>query len=388
MPKNGLVTKVPAILFILVVAFASCKRSSETASQTNSATSESSQFQHAQGGSSPQAQARFFKGTIGDNLALQMKLFREGERLSGSYAYQKVGTKIDLRGTIDNDGNLVLGEFDANGKQTGEFRGTWKTEDDGLIALAGNWKAPNSAKQTAFSLREEPIEFSGGVEITAKRITEKNKKLRYELDAEYPQLSGSGSPNYEKFNQMVRSLITGKVNDFRKGMASEASEEPPPDTSDMGNDLNITYVVVMAKDDLISLDFSVSSYSAGAAHPNSYSETVNYDLRNGKSLKLADLFNPGAKYVQALSSYSIQDLKKQGKGQGADSMLDDDWIERGAGPDPENYHSWTISKKGLVITFDSYQVAAYAAGPQHVLVPYSALKDIIRADGPIGQFLE
>jgi hypothetical protein len=45
-----------------------------------------------------------------------------------------------------------------------------------------------------------------------------------------------------------------------------------------------------------------------------------------------------------------------------------------------------ITKKGLWITFDPYQVAAYAAGPQTVLVPYSALKDIIKPDGPVATF--
>ena len=69
-------------------------------------------------------------------------------------------------------------------------------------------------------------------------------------------------------------------------------------------------------------------------------------------------------------------------------MLDDDWIERGAGPEAENYTSWTIGKKGLGIIFDAYQVAAYAAGPQHVLVPYSALKDLMKTDAPIAQFVK
>jgi hypothetical protein len=31
-------------------------------------------------------------------------------------------------------------------------------------------------------------------------------------------------------------------------------------------------------------------------------------------------------------------------------------------------------------------VAAYAAGPQHVLVPFTALKDITRPDGPLAAF--
>ncbi|MEK6279762.1 MAG: DUF3298 domain-containing protein [Acidobacteriota bacterium] len=383
-------TKAHAIIFIGIACFSACKKTSAPVEQAATANSTVPQFQHAQGGTTPQGQTKYFKGSIGSTLGLQMKLIREGERLTGTYFYQKVGTKIDLRGTIDNDGNVILEEFDTSGKQTGVFQGIWKPEEAGLIAIAGNWKGPNSTKQTAFSLHEEPIEFSSGVEIIARRITENNKKLKYEIDAEYPQLTGSGSPNYEKFNQLVRGLITGKVNQFRKEMVPEKGEDAVTDASQetMGSDLNIGYTLAMAKDDLISLDFGVGSYYSGAAHPNSYSETVNFDLKNGKSIKLSDLFTPGSKYIQALSKYSIQDLKKQAKAQGADSMLDDDWIQRGAGPDASNYESWTVTKTGLVINFDSYQVAPYAAGPQHVTVPYSALRDIVRMDGPLGQFVK
>jgi hypothetical protein len=101
---------------------------------------------------------------------------------------------------------------------------------------------------------------------------------------------------------------------------------------------------------------------------------------------LGDIFKPGAKYLQAMSAFAIKDLKAQGKSKGADSMLDDEMILSGAGPDAKNFKSWTITKKGLAITFDSYQVAPYAAGPQRVLIPYSALKDLIKPDGPLAGF--
>ena len=129
---------------------------------------------------------------------------------------------------------------------------------------------------------------------------------------------------------------------------------------------------------------TVSSYYSGAAHPNSYLEVINFDLKSGKQLKLAELFNPGTKYLHTIASYCIQELKKQTKG--AESMLDDEWIQKGAAPELTNYDNWTIRKKGLGITFDSYQVGPYAAGPQSVLVPYSILKDMIKADGAAGQF--
>jgi hypothetical protein len=365
-----------------------CNKATPTAQESTSRNA-AQQSQQPAGGVTPQGQTKFFKGSIGSTLGLQMKLVREGDRLTGSYFYQKVGTRIELRGTIDKDGNLTLEEFDASGKQTGVFQGNWKSEETGLVAIAGKWKGPNSNKQTEFSLQEEPIEFSSGVEVVARRISENNKKLKYEIVAEYPQLIGSGSPNYEKFNQTMRGLVTKKVAAFKSEMTPGAEDPPlelPEETS--GSDLHVGYSIELAKDDLISVMLDVGSYSAGAAHPNSYSEVVNFDLKNGKVLKLSDLFQPGSKYLQIVAAYCVADLKKQGKQKGAESMLDDDWIQRGAGPDAENYGSWTIGKKGLGIVFDSYQVAAYAAGPQHVFVPYSALKEIIKADGPLAQFVK
>jgi uncharacterized protein DUF3298/peptidoglycan-N-acetylmuramic acid deacetylase PdaC-like protein len=378
-----------AMALIAIAGVGGCRKNSTPQQATS--TSAVTENQHPEGGTTPAGEKKYFSGSIGSALGLQMKLVREGERLTGSYFYKKVGTPIDVRGTVDKDGNVVLEEFDSNGKQTGVFKGTWKTDENGLIEIEGNWTKPNGDKKTAFSLHEEPIEFSGGVEIIARQIREKNKKLKYEIDAEYPQLTGSTDPNFEKFNQTVRSLVTRKVTEFKKEMAQPEEGETAPDSADessetTGSDLSIGYTIALAKDDLISVLFDIGSYYRGAAHPNSYSETVNFDLKNGRSLKLGDLFKPGTKYLQIISGYCIQDLKKQSKANGADSMLDDDWIQRGAGPNAENYKSWTITRKGLGINFDSYQVAPYAAGPQHVLVPYPAVKEIINPEGPIGQF--
>ena len=316
-----------------------------------------------------------------------MKLVRTGDQLAGSYFYQKVGTRINVRGSVDKDGNLTLDEFDPAGKQTGLFKGIWTIDAaDGLVTLAGNWSKPpgekGSDKKTAFSIHEEPISFAGEVEIVGKPIKESNKKLMYEIAAQYPQITGGINPNFEKFNQAARGLVTKTVADFKKDMAPQAGEDEPRPEGSMGSDLTVNYDIALAQDDLVSVEFNVGSYYMGAAHPNSYSEVLNYDLKNGKQLKLGDLFKPGAKYLQAIATYCIADLKKQAKDKG---LLDDE-IEKGAAASPKNYHSWTITRRGLGINFDSYQVGPYAAGPQFVLVPYSTLKDLINPEGPIAQF--
>lgn len=342
-----------------------------------------------QGGTTVVAQTKHFKGSIGTSLDLQMKLVRTGDQLAGSYFYQKVGTRIDVRGNVDKDGNLTLQEFDPSGKQTGLFKGIWTVDQkDGLITLAGNWSKPpdqkDSDKKTAFSVHEEPISFTGDVDLVSKQIKENNKKLNYEIAAQYPQLTGGSNPNLEKFNQAARAVVTRKVAGFKKDMTPEAGEntEETRPADSMGSDLTISYTVALAQDDLVSVDFEVSSYFQGAAHPNSYSDTLNFDLKNGKVLKLADLFKPGAKYLQTIANYCITDLKKQATEKG---LLAEE-IDKGAAAKADNYLGWTLTKKGIGVDFDPYQVGPYAAGPQFVLVPYSDLKDLINPEGPIGQF--
>jgi len=377
---------------LIVFLAAACKRQTPTNSAPADV-AQTSERQHPESGAATVAETRFFDGSIGDALDLQMKLVRESEKLSGSYFYQKVGTRIQLSGTIDKDGNVTLEEYDNNGKQSGIFKGTWKTDADGLVEIDGSWNKPNSDKKTPFSLHQAPIEFSGGTEIIPKHIKESNKKLKYDVDVQYPQLTGSTDPNFEKFNQAARALVTRKVAEFKKDMMPAAGEGEPadeaPEPDETSNsDINVTYTVELAKDDLIAIEFAVSMYSAGAAHPNSHTEVLNFDLKNGRPLKLADLFRPGAKYVQALSSYCIQELQKKTKEQGDYSMSDDDWIKKGAAPELANYENWTITRKGIGITFDPYQVGPYAEGPQHVNVPYANLKDIVKSDSPITQFIK
>lgn len=383
------------IALALIALFSvGCRKSSTPGEQAAVNSASELERQHPDSGALPPAETKFFSGSIGNTLGLQMKLVHEGERLNGTYFYQKIGKKIDLRGNVDKDGNVMLEEFDSSAKQTGVFKGVWKKDENGSIVIDGNWTKPNSDKKIQFSLREEPIEFTNGVEIVPRQIKENNKKLKYQIDVAYPQLTGSTDPNFEKFNQSVRSLINKKVGGFKQEMAPSPEDEQTPDsgaaapTESMNSDISVGYTVALAKDDLISIEFTVSSYSAGAAHPNSYTEVVNYDLKNGKLLKLADLFVPGSKYLQAISAYCIQALKKQLKDLGADALSDNDWIQKGAGPELTNYDNWTITKKGLNITFDPYQVGPYAAGPQYVVVPYLTLKDISKPDGPVAQFMK
>ena len=384
--KRTLVTIV-----LLTIAIIGCRRtptSSAPSSPSPVAPSSQTSLSHPEGGTTVLPETKYFQGSIGNSLDLQMKLVKTGEQLTGSYYYQRVGTRINLRGTLDKDGNVTLEEFDPAGKQTGLFKGLWQVDkNDGLVNIVGNWSKPPgdkaADKKTAFSIHEEPIYLSGDADVVTKQIKESNKKLVYEITASFPQINGTSNPNFEKFNQAVRGSVLKTVAEFKKNIAATPDQELPPENS-MHSDLTIEYEIGLAQDDLVSVLVIVSSYYQGAAHPNGNSDVVNFDLKNGRVLKLSDLFKPGAKYLPALSTYCISDLKKQSKQK--QDMLDDSSINSGASPIAKNFKSWTIRRNGIGVEFDAYQVGPYAAGAQSVVVPYSALQDIINPEGPVGQF--
>jgi hypothetical protein len=340
------------------------------------------------GGSAPTSEKFYFRGTIANNLTIEMTLVRDGERLTGTYFYPKVGKSIALSGTIDKGGSVELKESDESGKQTGTFKGKWKpatdSPDPGLNEIEGKWSKPDGSKETAFQVFQQPIEFTTSVRVSPKVIKETNKEKHYTVDAEYPQIEGDA--RFDSFNREARSLITKDVAAFKTAETSGESD-PGSVLSDEAREstLDIGYEIRRATDDLISVEFSEGTYEAGAAHPNSTTTVLNYDVKNGKKLTLADLFNQKSNYLSIISAYCLKELKDRLK-KDKDSMLSDDMIQSGASPHADNYRAWAITKKGLWITFDPYQVAAYAGGPQYVLVPYSALKDIIKPDGPVGPF--
>jgi hypothetical protein len=370
---------VISILTLLILSSLACSRKQ---SGVESGVQNGNDNANLQGAAQPggiagakNASGRIFRGAIADKK-VQLTLVREGNQLSGTYFYQKIGSDISLKGQIKGE-DFTLQEFDNSGKQTGEFKGKWtEPQNQPGASLEGTWSKPGGKDALNFYGTEQNIDY--GLRVGTKEIKEEDKKNKYSISVEYPELTGATNPNVDKFNQEVKNLATKEVGDFKKGQQEQSAEDLPPD-SEMGSDLSMDYDVVLATNELVSVIFDVSNFEAGAAHPSNYSHVINYDLKNGKVLKLSDLFKPGSDYLNTISRYAINDLKKQPEQEG----VDDEWRQNGAGPKEENYESWNISKKGLAITFDQYQVASYAAGPQHVLVPYPALKDMVRPDGPL-----
>lgn len=330
---------------------------------------------------------KHFKGTIA-TASFEMTLQRDGERLSGSYFYVKSGSAypLNLDGKIDASGKFSMQETDASGKKTGEFSGEWKEdENEAGVTLEGEWKKPTAKETQFFAASEQMIFFSGAMKITDSRINESVKAKRLDLSAEYPQLNGTA--NVAGFNQLVKTRITKEIADFRKLMSATTAEDLKTLPPDINYYIDIGYDIEYADDDFISASFVRSEFTGGV-HPNYNFLTVNYDLKNNRELKLADLFKPGAKYLNVISQYATKNLRERKDPESGENRgLAQDIFAEGALPKAENYARWNITRKGLLFTFDPYQVASYADGAQYVMIPYAALKSIVRPDGALAKFI-
>jgi hypothetical protein len=210
------------------------------------------------------------------------------------------------------------------------------------------------------------------VTLISAPYSETNQTPPFTITSQTPQLIGSDDPRVTAFNQRLNALVTKEVDTFRQSFLQNTAP-----TVNNGSSLNVTYTLVSQINDLWSFKFDFSFYSDGAAHPGLYSITVNYDLGQGRELALSDLFLPNSNFLEVISNSCIAELSKQ-------PFFDGSFSE-GAQPTSENYRIWNISPDGLMITFDEYQVAPYAAGPQEVTVPFGELQAVINPQGPLGK---
>ncbi|MBK6748885.1 MAG: DUF3298 and DUF4163 domain-containing protein [Acidobacteria bacterium] len=332
-----------------------------------------------------QRSVTLFSGMIGE-AKVELALTRDGENLTGDYYYRKSGSanRLKLSGKIGADGSFTLQESTAAGKQTGSLKGKWKEEANASGAmLEGEWLKPGQKDEgLGFYAWQQMIDFTT-TKITTREIKEAMKPKKATLSAEYPELTGNA--NAAGFNALAKAEVTKALAGFRKDMNSLTAADVKMIGPGMGNYIDVGYGIEYADEDLISVNFTESTFEGGA-HPNSGTTTLTYDLKAGRRVQLADLFKPGAKYLAKIADYATKDLQNRKDPESGENMgiAQDIWLD-GVKPTADNYSNWNITKKGLLITFPAYQVAAYAYGPQTVIVPYSALKDIAKPDGALAK---
>jgi hypothetical protein len=292
-----------------------------------------------------------------------------------------------------------LGQSGSGGLQ-GEAGGGNAGEGGGVITSGNGNQAGSPNTQTTYAINVPFVANSGAQsadwQLVPQSIQTNDENLNLRIEAVFPEIEGASNEAITLFNQEVEQRVTREIQ-----VGDELGGAPVPDPggfvlvgyqatsaqgwsgfdpytiSDTGpQTYDVDQVLLESGHQVLSILFEVVTYFGGA-HPGMHHQAINFDFSSGRFLGLEDLFRPDVDYLSVIADYSIQELKKN------QEILFEDF-EQYASPEPENYSVWSLTPQGLLIIFEEYQVAPYAAGPQSVLVPYSALEGVLDPDGPVG----
>jgi len=88
-----------------------------------------------------------YKGTINNNIPIQMSIYPLEKDIVGTYYYEQHGNEIRLQGK-SGEKNIVLYEYDEMGKNTGIFQGTMLSVDK----IEGTWISSDNKMRYPFVL--------------------------------------------------------------------------------------------------------------------------------------------------------------------------------------------------------------------------------------------
>jgi len=182
------------------------------------------------------------------------------------------------------------------------------------------------------------------VEITNQII--KEDIGNYIIDVSYPVT------HITKLDESIYSIIEKQINEFK-----DAVKIPSPNSAK--TTFVIKYIVVSNQDNLISIKFETESYTGGA-HPTHLIWTKNFDIKDKKEIIYEDIF---------INEIVLNNIAKYSKEYFKNKKLEYKLFEEGFEPKKENYQVFAITDDSLIIYFNEYQIAPYAAGNFQIKIP-------------------
>lgn len=167
---------------------------------------------------------------------------------------------------------------------------------------------------------------------------------------------------YPKLNRNIKSFIDTSLNTFKSNIKDAPKLEVTYYT------FYILYDEYYYKD-YISISFYQEEFTGGV-HPNHTIKTINYNTLTNKIITIDDLIKINPSLLNSLSSISRNKLKNSEKFK---SHLDLSLLNEGTLPNKENFKNFTLTKEGLKIYFDYYQIAPYYYGTTEIIIPYNEI---------------
>ena len=135
---------------------------------------------------------------------------------------------------------------------------------------------------------------------------------------------------------------------------------------------NVTFT---RADSLVLSYYMETNEWLGGAHPYSFKETCNYDVKSGEDLKLSDVVSDYDTFYKEVCAKLEERKDEYG-------FYEDypDTVKNVFYGDKEEYGEplWTLSGDGITVYFNTYVLAPYASGEQAVSLSFTEYPELIR----------
>jgi len=176
-------------------------------------------------------------------------------------------------------------------------------------------------------------------------------------DIRYPRIDGDQTPQVRRFNELV-------------------AQEPQFRLQDATNE-TVDYTIAYAGPDLISVRFTLSQDTLGAANVTNTVKGVTVLMTEGRMLTEADVFRPNSGWQDFITRRAMAEIGRQFSDY-PNFPPRRDVYETATKP-----HLWLITERGLVLLFPPLSFGgSHADGGAEVTIPWPDLRDYLNPQAP------
>lgn len=244
-----------------------------------------------------------------------------------------------------------------------------------LIACRNEKKGTNASTET----KVDTLTYTyDSVKVYSKNIIKDNKNSdTAKASIKYPIFKNQSLNTYvnrqvlDYFSKEDPSVSSYQeiVNSFIKGYDSFYTENK--DTHQWWF-LQIDIKVLRQTPDYIAMQYMHSDY-AGGAHGITTISYLNYNPKTNQAITLDSLIDANQK--PKLLSIAEGIFRKNEKLTATEPLADKYFFDKGIFALAQSFY---VSDKGLVFLYNPYEIKAYAFGTTELVIPFSALKEIVK----------
>jgi len=198
-----------------------------------------------------------------------------------------------------------------------------------------------------------------GVTLNTAKISPENFSISYPF-----------IPNPNK-DQIINKINNSIINEVSKLFTSQVLF---PEKINF-NEILGTYNVMLNKNGLLSILFTMYTYVNKAAHGFTAYSSITLNVNTGQIYNFNDLFNPKIYYVSFLNELANQYIKNN------NITLINEY--KGITPDQQYY----LTPTSLVIYYQVYEYTPYYYGIFEIELPYSKIKNLLGPTSPINMLI-